>query len=731
MNHDRVSDPFALVGATIDGKYRVDAVVGAGGFGVVYRGIHPGFGEPVALKCLKVSSELGDREREQLLDELRSEGRTLHRLSRATSAIVQALDVGAFTTDQGTWVPYLVLEWLEGETLASFLASERRSGRGGMSLAEAIALLDPIARALGVAHAMNVAHRDVKPANVFVTDVGGRRTMKLLDFGIAKALSDTASFHATLATTTGKTVFTPRYGAPEQFNKNRGASGPWTDVFALALLLVELVVGESALAGDDPTDLYIAAADPSMRPTLRGRGARVPDAVERVVDKALAVEPKLRHATASAFWDELREAVQAESAAASSPSRTTPETKHGGAGEGPARHAPRSPSDASDDPMVETRLPERAAAKVAPPPAPQRDVSRPARQQERKANVALVAFVWIALGAVGSGAGYYILSPHVSPSHPNAIVSARPAARRPSGSVARLASAAPTASVSSQPHVNDDIDASAAPSASADAAGAASGADASSAPDAATAPDGATARTPKTPPLDMVLFRRDSIAIDGGAERDVRSFYLDRLEVTVRAYAECVAKAGCPRAERATVAPPDSTAESDAGSAETWSTRCNASRGASGDPVNCVDAASAERYCAFRGRRLPTDGEWDIAFRGASTRLYPWGADAPRCEDACFDRGGSCREGASMVTTCASGSHPRDRTPEGIFDLSGNVAEWVKASTASLYATRGGSFLDRAEMLRAAPRFVVPTSNAAVVIGFRCAMDALEDPRDP
>src|SRR5262245_6746043 len=114
-------DPFQLCGATIEGKYRVASVIGDGGFGVVYRGVHKGFGELIAIKCLKMPTTLDDKQREALLEQLREEGRILHRLSKATSGIVQALDVGAFTTPNGVWVPYLVLEWLEGETLGDHL----------------------------------------------------------------------------------------------------------------------------------------------------------------------------------------------------------------------------------------------------------------------------------------------------------------------------------------------------------------------------------------------------------------------------------------------------------------------------------------------------------------------------------------------------------------------------------------------------------------------------------
>src|SRR5215468_2868177 len=173
-----LSDPFQLCGTTIEGKYRIASVVGDGGFGVVYRGVHTGFGEPIAVKCLKLPLSLEEKQREGFLEQLRDEGRLLHRLSKATPGIVQALDVGAVTTPAG-WVPYLVLEWLEGDTLADHLAKRQWAP---YPLEEAIRLIEPAARALAVAHAMKVAHRDVKPLNLFVTEVGGVRTLKVLDF---------------------------------------------------------------------------------------------------------------------------------------------------------------------------------------------------------------------------------------------------------------------------------------------------------------------------------------------------------------------------------------------------------------------------------------------------------------------------------------------------------------------------------------------------------------------
>ncbi len=304
-------DYFRLVGTTIDGKYRVLSVVGEGGFGVVYRAVHEGFDAPIAIKCLKLPPHIDRPAEDELIARLRDEGRMLLRLSQQSPGIVQALDVGSITTPDGGRVPYLVLEWLEGRTLAEEMAVRRRDGAAPWTLQDAVALLTPAAEALAVAHNEKVAHRDIKPDNLFLVGTGAKRTLKVLDFGIAKVLADTAS-PAEAVTAAGPATFTPAYGAPEQFDKKRGASGPWTDVFALALVLVELCAGKRALEGDELVELYRSSVDPSVRPTLRAHRVEVPPAVEAVVAKALSVEPTLRFAAVGPFWKALEAAIASE-----------------------------------------------------------------------------------------------------------------------------------------------------------------------------------------------------------------------------------------------------------------------------------------------------------------------------------------------------------------------------------------------------------------------------------
>jgi eukaryotic-like serine/threonine-protein kinase len=313
MSTPQEDDPFGWVGATVDGKYRVDEVVGHGGFGIVYRAHHLGFEEKVALKCLKLPKELQGGDRERFRDSLVAEGRLLLQLSRNTTGVVQALDVGAVVSPSKIWTPYLVLEWLEGTPLDRDLLSRRQKEEGGRSLAEAIELLDGAMRALSVAHGMGIAHRDIKPANLFLVEVAGKPTIKVLDFGIAKVLAESDSVTRAFEETAGHVqAFTARYGAPEQFSRRFGATGPWTDVFALALVFVEVVLGAPALDGTDAAQLFVAASDKLLRPTLRGRGFDPGDAIEAVLATALSVDPRERYPNAGAFWDALLSATRLE-----------------------------------------------------------------------------------------------------------------------------------------------------------------------------------------------------------------------------------------------------------------------------------------------------------------------------------------------------------------------------------------------------------------------------------
>jgi formylglycine-generating enzyme required for sulfatase activity len=321
-------DPLGIVGKQVADKYRIEKLVGEGGFAVVYRAIHTIWNKPVAIKFFNGLSSAPVDQRDQFQQAFIQEGALLTELSSHTAAIVQARDVGTYTSPDGQWMPYMVLEWLEGFALDELLERELRAGAPPWSLQEVHALLGQAAAALDIAHGKGIAHRDIKPPNLFVLGPHGRgpgALVKVLDFGVAKMMSDNTQLKAALAKTgMGVTSFTPAYGAPEQFSRSYGATGPWTDVFALALVAVEMLTGRTALEGDDIVQLGFSAGNPERRPTPRTLGVAVPDAVEAVFQRALAVKPEQRYARAAEFWAAFDQALGVGGSAVSrAPSATS------------------------------------------------------------------------------------------------------------------------------------------------------------------------------------------------------------------------------------------------------------------------------------------------------------------------------------------------------------------------------------------------------------------------
>ncbi len=315
------NDPFGLVGQVLADKYRVDAVVGEGGFGVVYRGYHLSFRHQVAIKCLKIPPHFTADAQALFVSRFRDEGQHLSRLASAHVAIVRVFDFAIATSPNGATMPYLVLEWLEGRSFDAVLAD--RGARGPMGEREAMASIRPAVEALSVAHELGIVHRDIKAANLFLVD-GPATTVKVLDFGIAKAISEgDAVTQVTPRTATGFAPFSPRSGAPEQFSpKKYGATGPWTDVHALGLLLVEMVSGRPPFDADDYGELFVAATG-EARPTPRARGAAVSDGFEALCAKAVARLPHDRFQSARELLVAM-DAVATEGAFVSAPPATVP-----------------------------------------------------------------------------------------------------------------------------------------------------------------------------------------------------------------------------------------------------------------------------------------------------------------------------------------------------------------------------------------------------------------------
>lgn len=277
-------------GTVIEGRYRVDRLVGEGGFGSVYQGVQLTVDWPIAIKFLRIDAALPADKRADLLSHFVEEARMLSRLRH--DCVVRTLDQGIVHDPDLGATPYLVMEWGGEETLRDMLAA--RGGRP-MALEEAWPLFHGIVAGLAHAHTLGIAHRDLKPSNVMLARASdGAVTPRIIDFGIAKLFDrDEAAGSGATRTRSSSTAFTPSYAAPEQIASAR--TGPWTDVHALGLLFVQMVTGRAPY-GDDGSE-GLAAIDPN-RPTPARFGIDV-GPFEVVLAKALSLRPADRYRDAS------------------------------------------------------------------------------------------------------------------------------------------------------------------------------------------------------------------------------------------------------------------------------------------------------------------------------------------------------------------------------------------------------------------------------------------------
>jgi serine/threonine protein kinase len=293
-------DDLGLVGACLDGRYRLERAVARGGFAVVYRATHGALDRSVAVKVLhpaRAGAEADAREIAQ------REARLIARLEHP--AIVRVLDVGVADTARGP-AAWMAMEWLDGRTLAAELRAQR--GQGPRSPAASLARLAPAFEAIAHAHAQGVSHRDLKPANLFVLDrpgTPGDPGIRVLDFGIAKEAPPEDVAGGFTTTASAVSAFSLPYASPEQLSRTR--TGPWTDVHALALMLTELLIDRAVFVADDPMVLHQQVLAP-VRPTPARFGVDV-GAWEPVLARALSLRPADRFADAGAFLAALRASV--------------------------------------------------------------------------------------------------------------------------------------------------------------------------------------------------------------------------------------------------------------------------------------------------------------------------------------------------------------------------------------------------------------------------------------
>ena len=296
----------SLLGTTLSGRYRLEARIGAGGMSTVFLATDETLQRPVAVKLMnrEVASEADQ------LARFRREARAVAQLSHPN--VVGVIDAGE---DSGR--PYIVFEYVDGETL-----KQRIQRLGRLPIAESVAYSIEIARALGAAHARQIVHRDVKPQNVLIDAEGAA---KVTDFGIARTLDEEG------LTADGRVLGTTDYVSPEQA-LGRPVTGQ-SDLYSLGIALYEMLTGEVPFKGDN----QVAVAMKHVReqlPDVQSKRPEVSAALASVVDTATAKQLEDRYPTDAALISDLEDVLAIETARAGATTgeatsvlKTLPESK--------------------------------------------------------------------------------------------------------------------------------------------------------------------------------------------------------------------------------------------------------------------------------------------------------------------------------------------------------------------------------------------------------------------
>jgi serine/threonine protein kinase/Flp pilus assembly protein TadD len=277
-------EPGAMVGA----RFRVISSLGRGGMGEVYRAEDLELHETIALKTLRPRLRGDESLDARFRDEIRLARKIAHpNVCRIFDLFVER--TGALE------ILYFTMEYLDGPTLA------QRLKQGALPAASALAIARQVAEGLEAAHALGIVHRDLKPANIILTPekTGGERAV-ITDFGLAKALE--SGVHDSGQTATGQILGTPDYMAPEQFKGE--AVTPATDVFALGLIVYEMVAGRRPFPSENAMRSAIRRMmEPPDPPSLAVEG--VPVHWSRAIARALSAKPEQRYQSAREFVDRL------------------------------------------------------------------------------------------------------------------------------------------------------------------------------------------------------------------------------------------------------------------------------------------------------------------------------------------------------------------------------------------------------------------------------------------
>lgn len=275
-----MSDTSDLIGRIFDSRYQITALVGRGGMGTVYKAVHVAMNQTVALKVLHREMSRDERQVQRFYQEARASSRLKH------PNTIRVFDFGR--SDEGHL--YLAMEFLEGETLTQLLRRE-----GALPVRRALNMVRQVAKALAEAHMNGLVHRDLKPDNIFITQIYGEQDfVKVLDFGIAKFVQGNPEYGA--LTQAGLVCGTPLYLSPEQA-LGRTLDGR-SDLYSLGVILFEMLAGVPPFRAETPVALVMRHIHDAP-PPLGAEG--IPEPVRALVFSLLDKDRDRRPASAEAL----------------------------------------------------------------------------------------------------------------------------------------------------------------------------------------------------------------------------------------------------------------------------------------------------------------------------------------------------------------------------------------------------------------------------------------------
>ena len=278
----------------VDGKYRVDAPLGRGGMGKVFKAHQEPGGRPIALKVLspKYSADDDPNFAERFMLEASAAAKLQH---------PNNITIYDFGTD-GELV-YIAMELLEGRTLSRLLKMA-----GALPVDRAVHIAEQTARALREAHQLGIVHRDIKPSNVILIERDDDPDfVKVLDFGLVKFVDQDTDL-----TKSGMFVGSPKYMPPEQIRKSKGGADARIDIYSLGVLMFHMLVGQIPYDGEDSVDILMAHLNDPIPPVVREDDVEIPERLRQLVRRCMAKEPEDRPQSIDEVISELRAVRGAE-----------------------------------------------------------------------------------------------------------------------------------------------------------------------------------------------------------------------------------------------------------------------------------------------------------------------------------------------------------------------------------------------------------------------------------